>query len=66
LQLELAYLQAMKDPENVQPSFRPEINQSQGVVMGREYQTFDKFLKEMDYWRLRKEKKIRDKQNEII
>jgi hypothetical protein len=56
----------MKDPENVQPPFRPEITQSQGVVMGREYQTFDKFLKEMDYWRLRKEKKIRDKQNEII
>jgi hypothetical protein len=59
-------LQAMKDPENVQPRFKPEIAQSQEVVMGREYQTFDKFLKEMDYWKLRREKKIRDKQNEII
>lgn len=35
-------------------------------MTGRDYQTFDKFLKEMEFWKLRKDKKIRDRQNEII
>jgi hypothetical protein len=64
--MELESLKALKDPENFYPSFKPEIAQSQQNVNGREYQSFSKFLQEMDFWRMRKEKKIRDKQNEII
>lgn len=55
----------MKDPENINPKFKPDLSVSQEIVSGKKYeQGFDSFLKEMNTWKERKDKKLRDKLKE--
>jgi hypothetical protein len=66
----LNYEKAIKDPENQFPKFRPDVAKSQESVVGRSYESgktgFNTFLKEMDQWQMKKERKIRDMQTEMI
>ena len=44
----MTYENALKDPENVNPQFKPDLGLSQ-VVVGKNYDGgFDTFLKEMN------------------
>lgn len=62
----MAFERALKDPENINPQFRPDLSISQEVV-GKTYDNgFESFLKELDKWKARKEKKIRDLKNQSV
>ena len=54
------YELAMRDPENVNPCFKPDLSQSQNAVSKNYDGGFQSFLREMHQWRLRKEKKLKD------
>ena len=64
LGLQLAFEHALKDPENINPSFRPNLGPSQETVAKSYDHGFDQFLKEMSLWKARKEKKLRDLKNQ--
>jgi hypothetical protein len=60
LELEMAFEQALRDPEDINPSFRPDVGLSQETVSKSYDHGFDQFLREMNLWKVRKEKKLRD------
>ena len=72
------YEKAQKYPEDTYPRFHPDLAQSQEIVSGRQYRLssdregkcdsdgFSRFLKEDSVWKMRKDKKIRDLQTEVI
>jgi hypothetical protein len=68
----LNYEKAIKDPENQFPKFKPDVAKSQESFTGRNsYESlrksgFNNFLRQMDQWQLKKERKIRDMQTEMI
>jgi hypothetical protein len=65
LEAQVRFEDAMKDPENLCPKFKPDLKISQETVVGRSYQSgeqgFNTFLKEMEHWKIKREKKIREK-----
>jgi hypothetical protein len=51
----------LKDPEDFNPSFRPNTMLSQSIVPGRtsgEMQGFQNFLEDINTWKMRKDKKL--------
>jgi hypothetical protein len=72
LQQILNYEKAIKDPENQFVKFKPDVAKSQESFIGRSsYESvrksgFNNFLMQMDQWQLKKERKIRDIQTEMI
>ena len=48
-----------RDPDNVNPSFRPNTQISQNNVKGRKKNlNFDNFLDDLTTWQMRKDKKL--------
>eukprot|EP00347_Sterkiella_histriomuscorum_P009348 403341558 len=66
LELVMAYENAMKDPENINPQFKPDLSESQGVVNKQYDGGFDGFLKEMNRWKTKRDKKINDLKRENL
>jgi hypothetical protein len=49
-----------KDPENMKPKFKPDLSISQEVVSKSYQGGFQSFLREVNVWKQRKDKKLRD------
>lgn len=54
----------MKDPENFNPKFSPNLDKSQEFYR-KEYNGFNQFLKEITQWYDKKEKRIQNLKKEL-
>ena len=53
----------MRDPESVNPVFRPNLDKSQETIR-KEYTGFHTFLKEINIWKDKKDQRLKDMQTE--
>ncbi|CDW79750.1 UNKNOWN [Stylonychia lemnae] len=60
LEVIMAYENAIKDPENINPQFKPDLTISQETVTKNYNGGFNGFLQEMNRWKVKRDKKVND------